>query len=230
MSEIVQGLQSVLARLEAGLKAAGRPKGAARLIAVSKTFPAECVQEAYGFGQRAFGENRVQELSEKAPKLPNDIEWHLIGHLQANKVRAALEHAAWIHSVDSLSLLKRVERIAAEMGVAPKVLLEVNVSGEESKFGLKPQDVAVLLDECPSKLLAGFMTVAPLGAPEKELHEIFGGLRELRDSMESRSGLKLPELSMGMSGDFEIALAEGATMIRVGTAIFGHRTTMINGE
>ena len=227
MSDIGQGLQSVLGRLEAGLKAAGRPAGAARLIAVSKTFPPECVMEAYGFGQRAFGENRVQELSEKAPKLPKDIEWHLIGHLQANKVRAALEHASWIHSVDSLSLLQRVERIAAELGVTPKVLLEVNVSGEESKSGLRPQDVPAVLDGCPSKLLAGFMTVAPFGASETELHGIFGGLRELRDSMEARSGLKLPELSMGMSGDFEIALAEGATIIRVGTAIFGHRTVVV---
>ena len=227
MSEIGNGLNSVLARLADGLKSAGRPADSARLIAVSKTFPAECVSEAYGFGQRAFGENRVQELSEKAPRLPRDIEWHLIGHLQQNKVKAALEHASWIHSVDSLSLLKRIERLAAELGVAPKLLLEVNVSGEESKFGLAPQDVPALLDECPSKLLAGFMTVAPLGASEAELHRIFGGLRELRDAMETRSGLKLPELSMGMSGDFEIALSEGATMIRVGTAIFGHRTVAL---
>ena len=198
-----------------------------KLIAVTKTHSAEEILPLAEMGITDIGENRVQELSEKAPKLPKDIEWHLIGHLQANKVRAALEHASWIHSVDSLSLLQRVERISAELGVTPKVLLEVNVSGEESKFGLRPQDVPAVLDGCPSKLLAGFMTVAPFGASETELHGIFGGLRELRDSMEARSGLKLPELSMGMSGDFEIALAEGATMIRVGTAIFGHRTVVV---
>lgn len=220
---IETGLAEVKARLAAALKAAGRAEGDARLIAVSKTFPAECAAEAYRCGQRAFGENRVQELSEKAPKLPTDIEWHLIGHLQQNKVRAALEHAAWIHSIDSLALLQRTVKIAGELGVTPKLLLEVNISGEESKFGLTPSDVPSVLEGCKTPMLAGFMTVAPLGASEAELHRIFGGLRELRDRMEVQFGLRLPELSMGMSGDFEIAVAEGATMVRVGTAIFGHR-------
>ena len=220
---IETGLAEVKARLAAALKAAGRAEGDARLIAVSKTFPAECAAEAYRCGQHAFGENRVQELAEKAPKLPSDIEWHLIGHLQQNKVRVALEHASWIHSIDSLALLQRTVRIAGELGVTPKLLLEVNISGEESKFGLTPADVPSVLEGCPTPMLAGFMTVAPLGASETELHRIFGGLRKLRDEMEAKSGLRLPELSMGMSGDFEIAVAEGATMVRVGTAIFGHR-------
>ena len=220
---IETGLAEVKARLAAALKAAGRAEGDARLIAVSKTFPAECAAEAYRCGQHAFGENRVQELAEKAPKLPADIEWHLIGHLQQNKVRTALEHAAWIHSIDSLALLQRTVRIAGELGVSPKLLLEVNISGEESKFGLTPADVPSVLEGCPTPMLAGFMTVAPLGASETELHRIFGGLRKLRDEMEAKSGLRLPELSMGMSGDFEIAVTEGATMVRVGTAIFGHR-------
>ena len=220
---IETGLSEVKARLSAALKAAGRAEGDARLIAVSKTFPAECAAEAYRCGQRAFGENRVQELSEKAPKLPTDVEWHLIGHLQQNKVRMALEHAAWIHSIDSLALLQRTVRIAGELGVTPKLLLEVNISGEESKFGLTPSDEPSVLEGCPTPMLVGFMTVAPLGASEEELHRIFGGLRKLRDEMEAASGLRLPELSMGMSGDFEIAIAEGATMVRVGTAIFGHR-------
>ena len=220
---IETGLAEVKARLAAALKAAGRAEGDVRLIAVSKTFPAECAAEAYRCGQHAFGENRVQELAEKAPKLPADIEWHLIGHLQQNKVRVALEHASWIHSIDSLALLQRTVRIAGELGVTPKLLLEVNISGEESKFGLTPADVPSVLEGCPTPMLAGFMTVAPLGASETELHRIFGGLRKLRDEMEAKSGLRLPELSMGMSGDFEIAVAEGATMVRVGTAIFGHR-------
>ena len=112
-----------------------------RINKISKTFPAEIVKEAYDAGQLCFGENRVQELAEKAPKLPSDITWHLIGHLQQNKVRQALQHAAWIHSVDSSDLFARINRIAAELAVSPRILLEVNVSGEESKFGLKPEDV-----------------------------------------------------------------------------------------
>ena len=221
---IQEGLKSVHERMATALERAGRPADAARLIAVSKTFPPQAVSEAYACGQRVFGENRVQELMEKRPILPQDIEWHLIGHLQANKVRHALENSAWIHSVDTVALLERVVRLATEAGVSPKVLLEVNVSGEESKFGLVPDAVEGVLAQCPTPLCVGFMTVAPFEASEKELHAIFAGLRELRDRMEVRFGRKFPELSMGMSGDFEIALAEGATMVRVGSAIFGHRS------
>lgn len=230
MSDIKSGLSDIRKRIEETVKACGRTAGSVRLVAVSKTFPAEAVQCAYDCGQRVFGENRVQELTQKVPVLPADIEWHLIGHLQHNKVRAAVERASWIHSVDSLSLLKRIISISEELGKAPKLLLEVNVSGEESKFGLKPEDVPALLDECPSGLLCGFMTVAPFEASTDELHGIFAKLRTLRDDMEARSGLKLPELSMGMSGDFEIAISEGATMVRVGSAIFGHRSYEIVDE
>ena len=221
---IQEGLKSVQERMASALERAGRPLDSARLIAVSKTFPAQTVAEAYSCGQRVFGENRVQELMEKVPVLPKDIEWHLIGHLQANKVRHALENSAWIHSVDSASLLERVVRLAGETGVSPKVLLEVNVSGEESKFGLVPDAVEGVLTQCPTELCVGFMTVAPFEASEAQLHVIFAGLRGLRDRMEERFGRRFPELSMGMSGDFEIALAEGATMVRVGSAIFGHRS------
>ena len=220
---IKDGLNIVRERMAAALAKAGRPADSARLIAVSKTFPASDVAEAYACGQRVFGENRVQELMEKRPVLPSDIEWHLIGHLQANKVRHALENSAWIHSVDSLELLERVVRISGELDVSPKVLLEINVSGEESKFGMQPDDVEAVLEKCPTPFCVGFMTVAPFDATEGELHGIFAGLRNLRDRMESRFGRAFPELSMGMSGDFEIALSEGATLIRVGSAIFGHR-------
>jgi len=230
MSEIENGLMSVLERMGTALEKAGREPGSARLIAVTKTFPAEAVEEAYKCGHRAFGENRVQELTEKAPKLPGDCEWHLIGHLQHNKVRAALEHSSWIHSIDSLSLLQRIVKISAELGAVPKLLLEVNISGEESKFGLKPDEVAGILSGCPADLCVGFMTVAPYEAGECELHWIFGGLRALRERMEAAMGRKYPELSMGMSGDFEIALNEGATMIRVGSAIFGHRQYPANAQ
>ena len=220
---ISQNLASVNARIDAALSAAGRASGSARLIAVSKTFPASDVAAAYEAGQRAFGENRVQELAAKAPVLPSDIEWHLIGHLQQNKVKPAVENAAWIHSIDSLALLKRVVRISEELGKSPRLLLEVNVSGEESKFGLRMEEVREVLTACPTPLCCGLMTVAPFDAKPEELARIFAALRNTMNDAAAATGLELTELSMGMSGDFEIAIAEGATMVRVGSAIFGHR-------
>ena len=226
MSSISSNILAIQQRIDSALTAAGRPAGAARLLAVTKTFPASVVQEAYDAGLRAFGENRVQELVEKAPQLPSDIAWHVIGHLQQNKVRHALTHAAWIHSVDTPELLDRINRIAAEEQVRPNVLIEVNISGEASKWGTAADDVESWL---ASRLggpaaVQGLMTVAPADASEAELHQVFAGLRTLRDSLQTRLGIQLPELSMGMSHDFEIAIAEGATIVRVGSAIFGHRT------
>jgi pyridoxal phosphate enzyme (YggS family) len=151
----------------------------------------------------------------------------MIGHLQANKVRPVVRHAAWIHSVDSLDLLQRIDRIAGEEGRCPAVLLEINVSGEESKFGLAPAAVPAVIEgglACANLRLAGLMTMAPYEAPEAELRKIFGGLRTLRDSQQTSFNIALPELSMGMSGDFPIAVAEGATIVRIGTAIFGERS------
>ena len=222
---IAENLKSIKDRIAAALSKANRPQDGAMLLAVSKTFPPETIIEAYHAGQRAFGENRVQELVEKAPKLPQDIVWHVIGHLQQNKVRQALQHAIWIHSVDSSELFARINRIANELRVSPTILLEVNISGEESKFGLKPDDVEkVIADNLGgSAHCAGLMTVAPATATETELHDIFAALRNLRDKLQSNLNISLPELSMGMSGDFEIAIAEGATIVRVGSAIFGHR-------
>ena len=222
--EISTNLETVKARIAAAEQAAGRMPGSVKLVAVSMTFPADFVQAAYDGGQRAFGENRVQELAGKTPVLPQDIEWHLIGHLQANKVRGAVEHAAWIHSIDTLELLRRTARIAGEMGKSPKLLLEINVSGETSKFGMTPEEASQTVAAFPCPLLRGLMTVAPADASPAELHLIFAALRALRDNLAKASGLPLTELSMGMSGDFEIAIAEGATMVRVGSAIFGHRS------
>jgi len=218
-------LLQVRAAVAEAAKAAGRNPESVKLLAVSKTFPASDIKLAWDAGQRAFGENRVQELVEKAPVLPADCEWHLIGHLQHNKVKQALEHAAWIHAVDSLSLLKRLNLLASQLGKSPKILLEVNISGEESKFGLQPAEVQELVlaaQEGPCRL-CGLMTMAPLGASDAVLHNVFGGLRQLRDTVAATTGASLPELSMGMSGDFRIAIAEGATIVRIGTAIFGHR-------
>lgn len=225
MNSIAENISTVQERLAQALQRAGRRPHDARLLAVSKTFPADAVLEAYAAGQRCFGENRVQELCDKAPKLPPDCEWHLIGHLQQNKVRAALAFANWIHSVDSPELMQRINRIAQESQTAPTLLLEVNISGEESKFGLAPDAVEAVLNlaqEGPARC-RGLMTVAPMGAKENDLHHIFAGLRLLRDELASRSGMALPELSMGMSSDMDIAVAEGATIVRIGTAIFGQR-------
>ena len=222
---IAENIQKIHERIANALAKANRPADAARLLAVSKTFPVETIREAYEAGQRCFGENRVQELVEKAPKLPQDITWHVIGHLQQNKVRQALQHAAWIHSVDSSDLFARINRIAEGLNVQPTILLEVNVSGEESKFGLRPDDVEAVVERNLGgpACCAGLMTVAPALATETELHRIFADLRNLRDKIQSNLKTPLPELSMGMSGDFEIAIAEGATIVRVGSAIFGHR-------
>jgi pyridoxal phosphate enzyme (YggS family) len=225
MTSIRDNLQSVRERIATAAMRAGRSPSEVTLLAVSKTFPAELVSEALAAGQGEFGENRVQELAEKAPLLPGSCRWHLIGHLQKNKVRQALQFASMIQSLDSLSLLQRINRIASEMGLAPEILLEVNISGEESKFGIHPDEAESLLEaprEGPARCL-GLMTMAPLQASEKELAAVFVGLRQLRDRLAASSGIALPELSMGMSGDFEIAIAEGATIVRVGSAIFGQR-------
>ena len=226
MSQISDNLMEIRGRVAAAAVSAGRYPSEVKLLAVSKTFPPAAVAEAFAAGQKCFGENRVQELEVKAPVLSSEIEWHQIGHLQANKVRGALKFSSWIHAVDSLALLQRIERLAAELDAHPKLLLEVNVSGEASKFGLKPSEVAPLLEWLPTDAPApvvGLMTMAPFDVPESTLHEVFGGLRTLRDQLQSATGHALPELSMGMSGDFEAAIAEGATIVRVGSAIFGHR-------
>jgi len=192
--------------------------GAARLVAVSKTFSAADILEIYNCGQRRFGESRAPELAAKAAVLPADIEWHFIGHLQSNKVKPVIEYASWIHAVDSRKLLERIDRIAGELGRKPKLLLEVNVSGEPSKFGMRPEDLPEVLEFIPEhSVVAGLMTMAPDGAPEGELKRIFTKLADLAKAS------VLPEVSMGMSGDYPIAVACGATMVRVGSAIFGRR-------
>jgi pyridoxal phosphate enzyme (YggS family) len=222
---IAQRLAATNLRIAQVAGAASRDPQAVRLVAVSKTVDADAIREAYAAGQRAFGENRVQELADKAAVLPADCEWHMIGHLQKNKVRAAVQ-AAWIHSVDSLDLLQRIDRIAGEEGRRPNVLLQVNITGEESKSGLSPDGAVGAVElalGCANLTCKGLMTMAEFGADESGLRACFAGLRELRDRLASRFGAALPDLSMGMSGDFEAAIAEGATLVRIGTAIFGPR-------
>lgn len=219
-------LESVREGIAKAAESAVRPPDSVKLVAVSKTFPKEAIDSAYAAGQRLFGENRVQELSRKNPVLPNDIEWHLIGHLQGNKASQALALADIIHAVDSEKLLGRLNRLAEGIPRKPRILLEVNISGEESKFGAGA-DSAMKLAECAAKCenleFKGLMTMAPFGAESRELREIFAATRELRDSMQSEFNITLPELSMGMSSDFREAIMEGATLVRIGTAIFGKR-------
>ena len=227
MTQLQENLVRVRANVAAAAEKAGRDPLSVRLLAVSKTFPFSDILEAHEAGQLEFGENRVQELETKVPNGTPDIIWHLIGHLQSNKAEKAVELAEYIHSVDSVKLLNKINAAAAKRGKIQKILLEVNVSGEESKFGLSGWDALREAAEhalgLSSVKLLGLMTMAPLDADDAVLHSTFGGLREFRDRLEREFSVALPELSMGMSHDYPVAIAEGATIVRVGTAIFGGR-------
>ena len=229
MNTIRDHLESVREQIAAAEAAAGRSTGSVRLLAVSKTFPAEDVAEAFACGQTCFGENRVQELASKVPALPDTIEWHLIGSLQSNKAAKAAALASWIHSVDSEKLVRKISAAADSLGKKVNILFEVN-SGEENKTGFRSaDDLRASLETAlalPGIRLRGLMTMAPLGSDEAALHRVFAALRMRRDALEQEFGVKLPELSMGMSGDFREAIAEGATIVRIGTAIFGGRQSL----
>lgn len=221
-------LASVKSSMAEAAVAAGRQPGEVKLVAVTKTHPPEAIREAFDEGQLLFGENRVQEAKVKIPLLPSKAQWHLIGHLQKNKIRAALPLFEMIHGVDSVQLARDMDRVAAELGLFPRILLEVNVAGESTKFGLKPEELRRDLEE----LLAlerlrveGLMTIPPPVEKADDARKYFAALRELRDELQTASGARLPELSMGMSGDYTAAIREGATMVRVGTAIFGPRSS-----
>jgi pyridoxal phosphate enzyme (YggS family) len=226
---IAENLERVREQIANACAKCGRNPGDVELIAVTKTHPAELVREAIEGGQTLFGENKVQEARAKIPLLPSTIRWHLIGHLQKNKIRHALPLFEMIHSVDSFELATAINRVANEDGHRPRVLLEVNVSGEGSKFGFEPD----LLRNQLEQLLAldrlaieGLMTIPPLAPEAEESRKFFVALRELRDELEHSAGVKLPQLSMGMSDDFAVAIEEGASFVRVGTAIFGKRTPL----
>ena len=194
------------------------------LVAVTKTHPAGIVREAIGAGQVVFGESKVQEARAKIPVLPSHLRWHFIGHLQKNKIRHALPLFEMIHSVDSLDLAQAIDRIAQEDGLHPRILLEVNVAGEGSKFGFKATTLRAELESLLllSRLsIEGLMCIPPLA--EEASRKYFVELRELRDAIEKEFQVKLPQLSMGMTNDYSVAVEEGATLVRVGTAIFGER-------
>ena len=197
------------------------------LVAVSKTYPAESVREATEVaGQELFGESRVQEALVKISDLPSRLRWHFIGHLQSNKIRKALPLFELIHGVDTQEIAREIDRIAGEMGLFPRALLEVNVSGERSKHGFLSGQLERELEgllSLPRLQVEGLMTMAPLVSDQEEVRPYFSQLRELRDRLVIQSGIPLETLSMGMSGDFEVAVEEGATLVRVGSALFGER-------
>lgn len=226
MPEIANHLKSIRARIRAAAEASGREASDVRLVAVSKTHPAEAVREAFEAGQTDFGESKVQEALEKIPLLPPGIAWHHIGHLQSNKIRRALPRFQLFHGVDRPDLAAQIDRIAGESGVSARVLLEVNVSGEASKFGFSPAALRSALPAIlalPRVQVLGLMTMAPYSDDPQAARPFFSELRQLRDRLEQEFGHPLPELSMGMSGDFEAAIAEGSTIVRVGSALFGSR-------
>ena len=230
VEELSERIQGVIGRVAAAAQRSGRQVSDVTLVAVSKTKPLEMVVEAAKTGLVShFGENKVQEGQVKVPAFPLELKacWHLIGHLQRNKARKALELLDVIESLDGEELAAALERICAETGRSAKVLIEVNSSGEESKTGISMEGAPALLDfvrtQCPHLLPLGLMTVGPLGGGEKAVRGAFTATRELREKMRASSALELPVLSMGMSGDFEWAVEEGSTEVRVGTSIFGQR-------
>ena len=225
--DIALNLASIKASIAETAVSAGRAPADVELVAVSKTHPPESIQPAIDAGQLIFGESRVQEARAKIPLLPSKARWHLIGHLQKNKIRHALPLFELIHGVDSLELARDIDRIAAETCLLPRILLEVNVSGEASKFGYKQETLRRELDqllELKRLQIEGLMTIAPIVEKPDDARKFFADLRTFRDELETASGVRLPQLSMGMSGDYPAAIREGATMVRIGTAIFGARS------
>lgn len=228
MGYLTENLQEIEERIHFACSTGGRSRDEVLLIAVSKTKPLPLLEEAYACGIRDFGENRVQELSQKAENLPEDIRWHMIGHLQKNKVKAAVRHAYMIHSVDSLSLASAISAEAVKQSKNVFILLEVNIAGEESKFGYSPSEVLSDISEIaalPNLRIKGLMTIAPFTDDAETNRDYFKQLKELAVDIRNKNidNVDMDVLSMGMSGDFQVAIEEGATMIRVGTSIFGER-------
>ena len=227
---IADRLAEVRERISAAARSAGRDPSSVRLIAVSKTFPLDLIREAHAAGQRDFGENRVQEALEKVDASPDlAIAWHLLGHLQTNKAKRAAGAFHTIHSIDSRDLLQKIDAAAADAGATPDLLIQIDLAGEDTKHGVPPKEAAALFDAASTLRAArvvGVMTLPPYPDNPEDSRPWFRQLRELRDEWLAAGvpAAMLRDLSMGMSGDFDVAVQEGATMVRVGTAIFGKRT------
>ncbi len=228
---VKENLAYVEKKMEDADQRAGR-REKAKLIAVSKTKPVDLIMEAYDAGIRDFGENRVQELTAKFEEMPKDIRWHLIGHLQTNKVKYIVDKVFLIHSVDSLKLAEEISKEAVKRSTTCDILLEVNVADEESKFGLSCEEVAdtaAKIAKLPGVRIKGLMTVAPFVDDPEENRPVFRKLKQLSVDITSKNidNVSMDILSMGMSGDYEVAIEEGATYIRVGTSIFGERNYQV---
>ena len=223
-----ENLQEVEERIAAACMRAGRRREDVTLIAVSKTKPVDMLREAYDLGIRVFGENKVQELTEKYDRLPEDIRWHMIGHLQTNKVKYIVGKTELIHSVDSLKLAEMIEKESQKHGCVTDILVEVNVAEEESKFGLRMEEVIPFIEKIvqyPHINVRGLMTIAPFVENPEENRTIFADLHKLYVDIKEKNidNGTVSILSMGMTNDYEVAIEEGATMVRVGTGIFGAR-------
>lgn len=229
---IKENLNRVQENIRNACDRAGRKEDEVTLIAVSKTKPVSMLEEAYALGVRDFGENKVQELVDKAGQLPEDIRWHMIGHLQRNKVKYIIDKVYLIHSVDSLRLAEEISKEAVKHGVTANILIEVNVAGEESKFGVSPEDTPGLIEEIsrlPAIQVRGLMTIAPFVEKAEDNRIIFNALLKLYVDISRKNidNVHMDFLSMGMTGDYEVAVEEGATFVRVGTGIFGERSYRI---
>ena len=225
---LASNLKEVESKIQEACKKANRSREEVTLIAVSKTKPVSMLQEVYNLGIRNFGENKVQELIEKHPQLPSDIQWHMIGHLQRNKVKQVINKATLIHSVDSLRLAEAIEMEAAKKNIVANILIEVNIAEEDSKYGFKEEEVLLAVEQIakfPHVRIKGLMTIAPFVENPEENRIVFARLRKLSVDIESKNidNVSVGILSMGMTNDYQVAIEEGATMIRVGTGIFGER-------
>lgn len=225
---IAENLKTIQAQIQSACNCSGRDPNEITLIAVSKTKPISALREAYEAGARDFGENKVQELIEKIPQLPDDIRWHMIGHLQRNKVKYIIGKVALIHSVDSLRLAEEISRESVRQGVETDILIEINIAEEESKFGVSLREAPDMIEKIaglPGINIKGLMTVAPYTAVSEKNRPYFVKMRELSVDIARKNidNISMNVLSMGMTGDFSVAVEEGATCVRVGTGIFGER-------
>ncbi|MDO4321577.1 MAG: YggS family pyridoxal phosphate-dependent enzyme [Lachnospiraceae bacterium] len=223
-----ENLNEVEQRIEAACRRCGRSRSEVFLVAVSKTKPVEMLQEVYGEGVRDFGENKPQEIKEKYPQLPQDIKWHMIGHLQRNKIKYIIDKVCMIHSVDSLRLAEAIDEEAAKHGIVMPVLVEVNVAKEESKYGIMPEETEAFIRQLSTLqhiCVQGLMTIAPFTENAEDNRVHFRNLKKLYVDIKAKNidNVNMCNLSMGMTGDYEVAIEEGATMVRVGTGIFGER-------
>jgi len=223
---LAENLDSIQQRIRAACHRAGRNPESVTLLAVTKGQPPEVVSEAAKLGVTFFGENKIQEAKAKIPLCSGKLRWHFIGHLQTNKCRDAVELFEMIHSVDSLHVAQEISKRAEQAGKTMPILLEVNLAGEASKFGYRPEKLEAELNQInalPRLEIHGLMTVPPWTSNAENVRPVFRQTRELKSKLEQTLGAPLPHLSMGMTGDFEVAIEEGATFVRIGTALFGPR-------